>query len=300
MTVTIDQIASEISTITPNTNGWDALTKITKILLHGTPDRIFLVPTEKQVGISEWADKFNVVFKNLPVPDDESATVVIETDQYYWKGFTKVDVVGANAVFTLDFKMSVTTVGTRIKTEWKQIDDETRKLVKVLDATGQPVIEKLPPDRKTSTATGEMLVPLSFFVDLLNEIGRDSLITEAGENYIPAVLGEALANVLGAAGVQQQMLIPQKMTYTMGRGNLNPDDHRHAMMMSFLHQTKPTRIFIQPDDKGRMEVVAEPYSDEEIKNNYEERGTRALWAKWSVSNTETVKAYTEHTRNGFH
>ena len=53
----------------------------------------------------------------------------------------------------------------------------------------------------------------------------------------------------------------------------------------------PCRVFLQPDDKGRMEIIAEPYSHKEIEENQLLRGVRALWAEWNVAKTNAILAW---------
>lgn len=319
MTVTTKQIADEllqISTMEPrdvHSHGWTAVLRIVNSLLRGTPEFVTSRPKENQTSIADWSERYGVTFKDLPKGADDT-TIRIHTDPYYNTDIQKIAIKGDNAVFSIEYRMSVSTFKTRVKTEWKDIDEDTRKRVPVLDEKDQPVFETLPPQTKESKITAKMAVPLSFFADLLNEIERPSLLSPPPENYVPPVIGEALMNVLGAAGIhpgQERMMRAMMQMAQMPRMVVASDDFQGSrgearaymrdmrdMMMDMggyemlgygRGRPIPCRVFLQPDDQGRMEIIAEPYSAEEIKQNQLLRGSRNQWADWKVSDTEAVQ-----------
>jgi hypothetical protein len=57
----------------------------------------------------------------------------------------------------------------------------------------------------------------------------------------------------------------------------------------------PVRVFLQPE-KGtkRVEVVVEPYSDEEVRTNRELTNSRTRWAALDVFDTKAIKAFFKH------
>ena len=322
MTVTTKQIADELLQVSASphdvrSDGWGAVLRIINSLLRGTPDFVSSRPKEGQTSIADWSARYGVVFKDLPKEADDT-TIRIMTDPYYNTDVQKIAIKGDNAVFSIQYRMSVSTFKTRVKTEWKDIDEDTRKRVPVLDDKDQPVFETLPPQTKESKITAKMAVPLSFFVELLTEIGRDSLLTPPPENYVPPVIGEALMNVLGAAGIhpgqERMMRAMAQMAHSIGPHMVACDDgwggKRRGGPMEYMPDVRdmmmmvsedyamlgygrgrpiPCRVFLQPDDQGRMEIIAEPYSAEEIKQNQLLRGSRGQWAEWKVSDTEAVQ-----------
>ncbi len=321
MTVTAKQIADELLTISASeprdvhSFGWTAVLRIVNSLLRGTPDFVTSRPKDGQTSIADWAAQYGITFKDLPQSADDT-TIRLHTDPYYNTDIQKIAIKGDNAVFSFQYRMTVSTVKTRAKTVWKNIDEDTRKRVPVLDDKDQPVFETLPPQTTESKITAKMTVPLSFFVELLTEVGRDTLLALPPENYVPPVIGEALMNVLGAAGIhpgQERMMRAMAQMASMGprmvacddgwggkrRGNMEyfPDVRDLMMMVSEDYamlgygrgKPVPCRVFLQPDDQGRMEIIAEPYSAEEIKQNQLLRGSRSQWAEWRVSDTEAVQ-----------
>lgn len=290
MTVTAKQIADELLTISASeprdvySFGWTAVLRIVNSLLRGTPDFVTSRPKDGQTSIADWAAQYGITFKDLPQSADDT-TIRLHTAPYYNTDIQKIAIKGDNAVFSFQYRMTVSTVKTRAKTVWKNIDEDTRKRVPVLDDNDQPVFETLPPQTTESKITAKMTVPLSFFVELLTEIGRDTLLALPPENYVPPVIGEALMNVLGAAGIhpgQERMMRAMAQMASMGPRMVACDD-------GWGGKPVPCRVFLQPDDQGRMEIIAEPYSVEEIKQNQLLRGSRSQWAEWRVSDTEAVQ-----------
>lgn len=319
MSVTKKQVAEQLALIAKSeekedfhSRGWTAVQRIAQALLRGGPDFITSRPNERQTSIADWCERYKVVFKDLP-PSADDTTIRIEVDPAYNPIIDKMALKGDNLILSLKYSMTVSVFKTRIKTEWKNIDEDTRKRVPVLDDKNQPIFETLPPQSTSNEIIGKMTVPVDFFVDLLNEIGRDSLMEPPPENYVPPVIGEALMNVLGAAGIhpgQERMMRafsqmgPRMMisrddcevsrsearAYVRDMRDMVMDMGGYEMLGYGRGRPVPCRVFLQPDDKGRMEIIAEPYSPEEIKQNQLLRGARGLWAEWNVTNTNAVLA----------
>ena len=195
MSVTKKQVAEQLALIAKSeekeklhSRGWTAVQRIVQSLLRGGPEFITSRPNECQTSIADWCDRYKVVFKDLP-PSADDATIRIEVDHHYNPIIDKMAIKGDNLIVSLKYSMTVSVVNTRMKTVWKNIDEDTRKRVPVLDDQNQPVFEKLPPQNTTSKIIGKMTVPVDFFVDLLNEIERDSLMEPPPENYVPPVIG---------------------------------------------------------------------------------------------------------------
>lgn len=349
MTVTVEQVAAELREIdavltSEKSDKWrspgeKALAHIVRSLL-GVYAADYIVdrpkPVEdkdgaisyskrayKEMTIAEWSALHHIVF-DIP-KHDKGATIRIGVDNHYARNVAKIEIVGDNAVIHTRFeRMTISTFKTRPKTEWKDIDAETKKLVPVLDKDNQPIIESLPPQTKETHVIGRMTIPLAALAGLLNEIGRDSFGGSVAEDYVPAVIGEALSNVLGAAGihpmqerfVRAMAAMPRMIAMSAGprsgrgmRGGIGPQvddgvleyapDMRDMMMMlsedyAMLGYGRgkpiPCRVFLQPDDKGRMEIIAEPYPASEIKENQLERGRRTSWSEWNVQDTDFVRS----------
>lgn len=322
MSVTKKQIAEQLALIAKSeekenfhSRGWTAVQRIVQSLLRGGPAFITSRPNERRTSIADWCERYNVVFKDLP-PSADDTTIRIEVDHHYNPIIDKMAIKGDNLIVSLKYSMTVSVFKTRIKTEWRNIDEDTRKRVPVLDDKNQPIFETLPPQSTASKIIGKMTVPVDFFVDLLNEIGRVSLMEPPPENYVPPVIGEALMNVLGAAGIhpgQERMMRAFSHMMQMGpRMMVSRDDCEvsrsearayvrdmrdmvmdmggYEMLGYGRGRPVPCRVFLQPDDQGRMEIIAEPYSPEEIKENQLLRGSRGLWAEWNVASTNAVLA----------
>ena len=320
MSVTKKQVTEQLALIAKSEEkedfhslGWTAIRRIAHSILTGSPDFITSRPKERQLSIAEWCERYNVVFKDLP-PFADDTTVRINVVPGYAPTITKIALKGDNLILSIEYSMSVSVFKTRIKTEWKDIDDDTRKRVPVLDDKDQPIFETLQPQTKESKIIGKMTLPVDFFVELLNEIGRDSLMEPPPENYVPPVIGEALMNVLGAAGIhpgQERMMRAFAQMVQMGpRMMVSSDDFQGSrsetrayvrdmrdMMMDMggyemlgygRGKPIPCRVFLQPDDQGRMEIIAEPYSVEEVKQNQLLRGSRGRWAEWRVDTADAV------------
>lgn len=320
MTVTNKQVADQLALITKSEEkedfhsvGWTAVQRIVHSTLRGSPDFITSRPKEHQLSIAEWCARYNVVFKDLPASADDT-TIRINVDSDYNPIIKKMSLKGDNLIVSIEYSMTVSVFKTRVKTEWKDIDEDTRKRVPVLDENEQPIFETLPPQSKESKIVGKMTLPVDFFVELLNEIGRDSLMEPPPENYVPPVIGEALMNVLGAAGIhpgQERMMrammqmahMPRMAAvcesdergrkgvrgYAMDFRDMMMDMGGYEMLGYGRGRPIPCRVFLQPDDQGRTEIIAEPYSTEEIKQNQILRGQRQKWAEWIVQCTEAVQ-----------
>lgn len=320
MSVTKKQVADQLALISKSEEkedfhsvGWTAVQRIVHAMLRGSPDYISSRPKERQLSIAEWCARHNVVFKDLPASADDT-TIRITVDPHYNPIIKKMSLKGDNLIVSIEYSMTVSVFKTRVKTVWKDIDEDTRKRVPVLDENEQPIFETLPPQSKESKIVGKMTLPVDLFVDLLNEIGRDSLMEPPPENYVPPVIGEALMNVLGAAGIhpgQERMMrammqmarMPRMVAvcdaderagrngvrgYAMDMRDMMMDMGGYEMLGYGRGNPVPCRVFLQPDDKGRTEIIAEPYSPDEIKQNQILRRNREKWMKWIVQDTEAV------------
>lgn len=319
MSVTKKQVADQLAQIAKSEEkedfhsfGWTAVTRIVHSIMRGSPDYITSRPKELQLSIADWCERYNVVFKNLPASADDT-TIRINVDADYAPIIDKMALKGENLILSIECSMTVSVFKTRMKTEWKDIDEDTRKRVPILDENEQPIFETLPPQSKESKIIAKMTLPVDFFVELLTEIGRDSLLEKPPENYIPEPIGEALMNVLGAAGVhpgQERMMrammqmahMPRMVVcdaderagrngvrgYAMDMRDMMMDMGGYEMLGYGRGRPVPCRVFLQPDDQGRMEIIAEPYKPEEIKENQLLRGSRGQWAEWKVTSTEAV------------
>lgn len=58
----------------------------------------------------------------------------------------------------------------------------------------------------------------------------------------------------------------------------------------------PYRIFLQPHPDGRTEIVAEPYSKKELRENQDEIYSKREWAAWDIGKTKTHRALLKDQR----
>lgn len=318
MTATVQKITEELQFLSnftdsskESSNGWKALNSIMRSIMATSPQEVRTGPDldkiKPELQLHNWMARYGVVFDDLPV--DPEITVRIQTEPHYLNKVEKIKVEAGKATFSMKFLMMTWIAKTRPKMEWKDIDADTKKRVAVLDDEGKPVIEKLPPKTTQNEIEGKLTLPIAFFVDLLAEIGRDSLLTKVEDDYVPPVLGAALANILGGVGgldprtekVMRALIDSSRRGYNIYPFARGYERDNFDMMMDTVSgyemlgygpgaaRAIPCRLFLQPDDKGRMEIVAEPYSAEEIAENQRERTAKGYWSEWKVFDTNTVK-----------
>lgn len=172
------------------------------------------------------------------------------------------------------------------KMEWVQIDETTRKLQPALDANKKPKVTKKKEESQTERIDFTYRFPLAFFVDLLTEIGRDSVITAPGPDYVPEPLGTYLSQIL-------QSMSPVLMM-GMNRGMITKGgDWDHPFFReSQRARITPFRLFLKPEPgTDRMEIVAEPYSKEETKAHEWLCSHRRNWALWKIDTTAAMKVF---------
>lgn len=205
---------------------------------------------------------------------------------------TDMFVSGDFVVFTLPMEVSTMEQTYKPKTQWIDVDDMTKKLVPVLDADENPVMEKAERKEDTASIVVPFAIPIQWFVDLLNEVGRDSFMTAPPKNYIPEPLGEAMMSFFPSI----MSAINPTMMLDDGWGG-HPRDLREwnrsagiAMMRSMppmmINNPVPSRIFLKPEEgTNRTEIVFEPYTKDELRDNRDIRNNRQRWAEWRFKDT---------------
>ncbi len=221
--------------------------------------------------------------------------VVVEfpehSDLVYFTGMGGVSLDGDGVRVVAKFTVVVEKVELKPQMQWVDIDAETRKLLPVLDENRQPVMKKSDTVRETvDDVRGYFIIPIAFLVDLMNEIDRPSLLENVHSSYVPARLGDALASLLPGMSIPKQMLMPS-MSMRRVQSMLHPLDEMAMMhcMDAYARPPVPCRLFLQPHADGRTEIVAEPYSKEELRKNDDEIRNRSDWARWEIERSETFQ-----------
>lgn len=189
------------------------------------------------------------------------------------------------------------------KMQWVDIDPDTRKRVPVLDADRNPVVKETNVNYEMVPVSARLPIPIRLIVDIMNEIGRPSLLEEPDPKYVPAPLGMALASLLPGP-VMAQLMPP--MRHVNRRGDYGDSEYYDwvrdpgfpppAMMMMMDHMMDrrpaiPCRVFLQPHPDGRTEIVAEPYTKQELRDNQDEIRNKKDWSCWDITRTEAYLAF---------
>jgi hypothetical protein len=173
--------------------------------------------------------------------------------------------------------------------KWVDVDKDTRVRQPVLDDDGKPKTKKIKSEQVIEQRTMRYSFSLDIVEAILTEIGQDSLINKPGVDYIPRPLGESMSRAFSGLS-----FAPMMSEYIMDMGGPRG---RAPHPMMFMHPSRmmanfPFRMFLKPESgTDRMEVIIEPYPEEEVTAQHKLIRLRECWSAFSdLSDTAAVKA----------
>jgi hypothetical protein len=249
-------------------------------ILHDLFDDIYAGPQGVTSSYSQKKDYFEkVIGKLFGISLPETADLIYSPDNKCEIHLRSVRVEKDDVVVTIGQWVShIAEVTTEPKMAWVLLDDKTKIKRPVLDDKGQPIVKTIKHEAKNELLDLTYRFPLSLFVNLLNEIGRDSLIKkELPDGYIPEVASNPLSEILNSMHPYMGPMIFHGSPSFPGT-RYNP--------------IRPFRLFLAPEpNTGRYEVQIEYYSEEETAKLEEEHYKKSLWAKWDLRKTEAYQGY---------
>lgn len=171
--------------------------------------------------------------------------------------------------------------------EWVDIDENHRERRPVLDKNKQPKMKKKKAETVSTNEVFTYKIPLPFFVELLAEIDRDSII-DLPKDYVPEPLGGQMAQIFGQGLAFAMMNSPWSYDAPWpphGKMLMSRQSHRYDNVAP-----KPFRVFMKPEPGAeRFELMFEPYSDEEIRTRADLIANRREWATGQITKTKTMQ-----------
>ncbi len=241
----------------------------------------------------------------MPAPS-ETITDIYAPENNYDLFLSGVKVEGDDVLVTVRQWVRYAPVETHEpKMEWVQVDETTRKLQPALDKHKKPITKKTSGEPKSERLDFTYRLPITFFVHLLGEINRDSLVTPVSKDYVPAPLGNSMSEMVQQFfSKMSPLMFHPKMVARAGGGRLMERqldsgwEIGYPMPPSFGRNIPPFRLFLKPEPgSDRMEVVVEPYPEDEVRAHDTLQEQRRQWSYWKVNDTATFKAFEAELRH---
>jgi hypothetical protein len=289
----IGEISEHLSQLPKVGNGVDAylpnnvgkaerFIKLINCILSSVGNKQFCLNNDQKVpDRREWYVAAASVFKNIDIPEGEFLSL---------SHIVSISLNGDNVEITRNLKLLKKLPPRKeAVVKWVQIDENTRVRENVLDASGHPKMKTLKAEEIVESIPLVYSLPISFFEDLLNEIGQKSLISPPSSDYIPAQLGSNLMEALSSLSLAPELMPLRDFGAKCPGWNAFTGRSASFTGRSALYPT-PFRLFLKPEQgTDRQEIIIEPYPEEEIKANYRLIADRKNWSNFDVSSTKTVK-----------